>query len=150
LAGSTGAKALAIDGWTALSAYLPPKERRGLVFVDPPFEAPDEFARLAAAFAEAQRKWASGIYLLWYPIKDRSGPDALAKRLRRPGINKILRAELMLSRRPDANHLNGCGLIIVNPPWTLEDELAVLLPALVACLSQCEGGFYIDWLAREN
>ena len=75
---STRAKVLAIDGWTALSAYLPPKERRGLVLIDPPYEAPDEFARLAEALKQAQRKWASGIYLLWYPIKDRSGPDVLA------------------------------------------------------------------------
>src|SRR4051812_9943177 len=79
---STRAKALAIDGWTALSAYLPPKERRGLVLIDPPYEAPDEFARLAQAFQEARRKWASGVYLLWYPIKDKSGPVALAKRLK--------------------------------------------------------------------
>ncbi len=143
-------KALTMDGWIALSAYVPPKERRGLVLVDPPFEAADDFARLAAAFAEAQRKWATGIYLLWYPIKDRSGPDALAKRLARLGIAKILRVELTVARPTDPSRLNGCGLIIVNPPWTLEGELAVLLPALAACLGQGKGGFRLDWLAREN
>jgi 23S rRNA (adenine2030-N6)-methyltransferase len=95
---STRAKVLAIDGWTALSAYLPPKERRGLVLIDPPYEAPDEFARLAEALKQAQRKWASGIYLLWYPIKDRSGPDVLAKRLKALRIGKILRAEMTIAR----------------------------------------------------
>jgi 23S rRNA (adenine2030-N6)-methyltransferase len=144
------AKALAIDGWTALSAYVPPKERRGLVLVDPPFEAADEFTRLAAAMAAAQHKWATGIYLLWYPIKDRGGPDALAKRLARSGIAKILRAELTVRGLRDANRLNGLGLIVVNPPWTLEGELAIMLPALAACLGEGEGGFRLDWIASKS
>jgi 23S rRNA (adenine2030-N6)-methyltransferase len=149
LASSTRAKVLAIDGWTALAAYLPPKERRGLVLIDPPYEAPDEFTRLADAFAEARRKWASGIYLLWYPIKDRSGPEALAKRLKTLGIGKVLRAEMTLAPVPAAHRLLGTGLIIVNPPWTLERELAVLLPALAGCMAPGQGGFRLDWLARE-
>lgn len=149
LATSTRAKALAIDGWTALSAYLPPKERRGLALIDPPYEAPDEFARLAEAFSAAQRKWTSGIYLLWYPIKDRSGPELLVKRLKALGIGKILRAEMTTANMPAADRLIGSGLIIVNPPWTLERQLAVLLPALAAALSDGKGGFRLDWLARE-
>ncbi len=147
---SIRAKALALDGWTALTAYVPPKERRGLVLVDPPFEVTDEFTRLAEGLAQAHRKWATGIYLLWYPIKDRSGPDALAKHLKRSGIGKILRAEVTILPRPDVNHLTGCGLIIVNPPWTLESELALLLPALAKVLSQREDGFRLDWLAGEK
>jgi 23S rRNA (adenine2030-N6)-methyltransferase len=149
LASSTRAKVLAIDGWTALSAYVPPKERRGLVLIDPPYEAPDEFERLPAAFAQAQRKWPGGIYLLWYPIKDRTGPDALAKHLKALGVGKILRAELTLARVPAADRLVGAGLIVVNPPWTLEGELSLLLPALAGCLSPGEGDFRLDWLARE-
>jgi 23S rRNA (adenine2030-N6)-methyltransferase len=150
LATSTRAKAMEIDGWTALSAYVPPKERRGLVLIDPPYEAPDEFARLADAFREAHRKWANGIYLLWYPIKDRAGPDALAKRLKALRIGKILRAEITLARVPAADRLIGTGLILVNPPWTLEQELAVLLPSLAGTLAPGEGGFRLDWIAREN
>ncbi|MEX1083972.1 MAG: 23S rRNA (adenine(2030)-N(6))-methyltransferase RlmJ, partial [Xanthobacteraceae bacterium] len=150
LAGSTRAKAVAIDGWTALSAYLPPKERRGLVLIDPPFEAADEFTHLANALAQAHRKWATGIYLCWYPIKDRVGPDALAKRLKRLGVGKILRAELYVFSPPDAARLTGCGLVVVNPPWTLEGELGLLLPALARCFSQREGGFRLDWLADKK
>jgi 23S rRNA (adenine2030-N6)-methyltransferase len=149
LATSTRAKALAIDGWTALSAYIPPKERRGLVLIDPPYEAPDEFARLAESFAQAHRKWVGGIYLIWYPIKDRGGPDGLARRLQALGIGKVLRAELTIARVPAADRLIGTGLIIVNPPWTLETELSVLLPALAGCLAPGEGGFRLDWLSRE-
>ena len=70
--GDRRAKAIAIDGWTALNAYVPPKERRGLVLIDPPFEQPGDFARLARALEAAHRKWPGGIYLLWYPIKERA------------------------------------------------------------------------------
>jgi 23S rRNA (adenine2030-N6)-methyltransferase len=149
LATSTRAKVLAIDGWTALSAYVPPKERRGLVLIDPPYEAPDEFERLPKALKEAHRKWPSGIYLLWYPIKDRTGPEALAKSLKALHVGKILRAEMTTANVPAADRLIGTGLIIVNPPWTLEKQLAVLLPALAKCLAPDKGGFCLDWLARE-
>jgi len=144
-------KALEIDGWTALSAYVPPKERRGLVLIDPPFEEDNDFRRLAEGLALAHRKWATGIYALWYPIKGRTEPDALAKRLRRLGIGKILRAELVVSPLSDPSRLNGSGLILVNPPWTLESELAVLLPALATILGRGgKGSFRLDWLAGEE
>src|SRR4051812_13144716 len=127
-------KTIAIDGWTALNAYVPPKERRGLVLVDPPFEEAADFARLARALEAAHRKWAGGIYVLWYPIKGREEADALARRLRRSGIPKILRAELNI-RPQEPERLAGCGLIIVNPPWTLAGELQVLLPELAEILA---------------
>jgi 23S rRNA (adenine2030-N6)-methyltransferase len=133
-------KVVAIDGWTALNAYVPPKERRGLVLIDPPFEDSGDFARLAQGLESAHRKWASGSYLLWYPIKGRDEPDALARRLRRSGIGKILRAEVNIAGEPDPSRLSGCGLIVVNPPWTLEQELQSLLPALAAVLAGGEAG----------
>ncbi len=150
LRGDARIKTLEIDGWTALGAYVPPKERRGLLLVDPPFEEDGDFHRLSHGLAAAHRKWATGIYALWYPIKDRGEPDALAKRLRRLGIAKMLRAELIVAPLSDPVRLNGCGLIVVNPPWTLESELSVLLPALAGILGrQGNGGFKLDWLTRE-
>ncbi len=144
-------KTLQIDGWTALNAYVPPKERRGLVLIDPPFEQEREFTQMAHAFAAAHRKWATGIYLLWYPIKGRSEPDAFAKALRRLAIPKMLRAELTVASLSDPTRLNGSGLIVVNPPWMLEDELTTLLPALAALLGRGgQGGFRLDWLAGEE
>ena len=97
LRGDARAKAIAIDGWTALTAYVPPKERRGLVLIDPPFEQPGEFSRLAQGLAAAHRKWPTGIYLLWYPIKDAAEVAAFARRLARLGIAKMLRVELILA-----------------------------------------------------
>ena len=151
LAGDRRSKALAIDGWTALHAYVPPKERRGLVLMDPSFEDAGDFARLGEALEAAQRKWAGGTYLLWYPVKERAGPDALARRLRRSDIAKILRVELSLGGMRADNRLGACGLIVVNPPWTLAGELATLLPELAAILSGGSAGTHrVDWVASEK
>jgi 23S rRNA (adenine2030-N6)-methyltransferase len=120
--------------------------------IDPSFEEAADFERLGNAVVAAQRKWASGIYVLWYPLKDRAAADALAHRLRRSQIPKILRAEISLAKpRDHLGRLNACGLIIVNPPWTLEGELRLILPELVAALAQDRpGGQRLDWLAGES
>jgi 23S rRNA (adenine2030-N6)-methyltransferase len=142
---------VAIDGWTALNAYVPPKERRGLVLVDPPYEKTDDFPRLMQALAAAHRKWASGCYLLWYPIKERDAPDALARQLQRAGLPKVLRAELGVAPSSEPERLHACGLIVVNPAWTLFDELKILLPTLADVLSPAGGGTHrIDWLVGEK
>jgi 23S rRNA (adenine2030-N6)-methyltransferase len=147
LCGDVRIKTLAIDGWTALNAYVPPKERRGVVLVDPPFEAGNDFQRLASGLSGAHRKWATGIYALWYPIKGRVEPDVLAKRLRRMALAKVLRAELLVAPLGDPTRLNGAGMIVVNPPWTLENELCALLPALASILGrEGKGKFQLDWL----
>jgi 23S rRNA (adenine2030-N6)-methyltransferase len=142
-------KMVAIDGWTALNAYVPPPERRGFVLIDPPYEDAGDFPSLGQRLDAARRKWASGIYMLWYPIKGRAAPDALARRLRRSGINKILQAELNI-RAAHPDHLTGCGLMTVNPPWRLEQELRMLLPALAPILAGADSGSArIDWIAGE-
>jgi 23S rRNA (adenine2030-N6)-methyltransferase len=143
-------KTVAIDGWTALNAYVPPQERRGIIVVDPPFEEAQDFTRLAHGLETAYRKWASGIYLLWYPIKGRQEPDALARRLKRSSIARILRAELAVAATPAQGPLGGCGLIVVNPPWTLENELAAILPELVEALGSRNSNYRLDWIAGEN
>jgi 23S rRNA (adenine2030-N6)-methyltransferase len=139
LRGDRRAKVLPIDGWTALSAYVPPKERRGLVLVDPPYEEAADFARLSAALAVAHRKWRTGIYALWYPIKGREGPDALARQLRRLAIANILRSELLPGAPRAQGALAGSGLIVVNPPFTLERELHIVFPELVRLLAPDQG-----------
>jgi 23S rRNA (adenine2030-N6)-methyltransferase len=145
------ARAVSIDGWMALNAYVPPRERRGVVLVDPPYEDKDDFARLVEALVAAHRKWATGVFVLWYPIKDRKGPELIAAALRRSAVGKILRAELELSASRASSRLNGTGLIVVNPPWRLADELAQLLPALATVFRAAPGGRAdVDWLAGEQ
>jgi 23S rRNA (adenine2030-N6)-methyltransferase len=144
-------KVIAIDGWAALNAYVPPPERRGLVLIDPPYEDAADFPNLVQGLATAHRKWANGIYLLWYPVKERDQPNALARRLQRSGIGKILRTELELPASGNPARLAGCGLIVVNPPWRLEQELGVMLPKLATILAAGgSSGVRIDWIAGET
>lgn len=152
--GDARAKAVEIDGYTALNAYVPPKERRGLVLIDPPYEQPDEFERLTQALAAAHRKWPTGIYAAWYPLKNLRETAAFARSIAASGIARVLRAELTLVQA-DSERLGGSGLIVVNPPWRLEEELSVLMPALAKALgapgkSAAPGAARVDWLAREK
>jgi 23S rRNA (adenine2030-N6)-methyltransferase len=146
--GDPRVKVLLLDGWTAIRANVPPKERRGLVLIDPPFEQAEDFIKLSATLSEAHRKWPTGIYMLWYPIKDREAPDALSRRLRRLSLPKILRCEMTLGQaRADAG-LVGSGLVVVNPPFTLERDLKSLLPVFIRIFSP-QAAVRLDWLARD-
>jgi 23S rRNA (adenine2030-N6)-methyltransferase len=150
LARDRRAKAIALDGWLALNAYVPPKERRGLVVIDPPFEERDEFAHLAKAAAGAWRKWPTGIYLLWYPIKDPGGRAALARDLRAAGVSAILRAEIDVGAPTIPGRLGAAGLLIVNPPWHLDDDLGRMLPKLADLLATGAGAAArLDWIAEK-
>jgi 23S rRNA (adenine2030-N6)-methyltransferase len=131
----TQARVVDLDGWTALPAFVPPNERRGLVLIDPPFEQKDEFERLAKGFTEAFAKWPTGSYLLWYPVKSRRATDGLARHVaevagagKPPG--KCLRLEFSVAPQAASPGLVSTGLLIVNPPWTLMGELKAILPEL--------------------
>lgn len=149
LRGDRRTKALAVDGWTAAGAYVPPKERRGLVLLDPPFEDAADFTRLSTVLSVAHRKWPTGTYLLWYPVKDRGGPDALARRLKKLSVSNVLRSELTIGAPRAEGGLAGSGLIVVNPPFTLEADLQALMPALCAILSPGASA-QTGWLASES
>jgi 23S rRNA (adenine2030-N6)-methyltransferase len=131
-------KVMHLDGWTALHALVPPKERRGLVLIDPPFETPGEMERLPAEMLKALRKWPTGIYAGWYPIKDTRAVDRALAPLAEAS-RPVLRLDLLIDHPNDTTRLNGCGLVVINPPWTLADEAAILLPALAERLSR--GGY---------
>jgi 23S rRNA (adenine2030-N6)-methyltransferase len=132
----TQARVVDLDGWLALPAFVPPKERRGLVLIDPPFEQKDEFEHLADAFAQAFAKWPSGSYLLWYPVKSRRVTDILARHVAEvvdagPSPGKALRLEFSVAPQAAADAgLAAAGLLIVNPPWTLLGELKAILAEL--------------------
>ena len=128
------------DGWEAIAALLPPAERRGLVLLDPPYEAVDEFARVEAAVKLAHRRLPQGVLAAWYPVKARASVRALHDGLRAAGIGDVIAVELLLREPLDASRLNGCGLVVVNPPFGFEDAMAVLLPALLAGLGTGEAG----------
>ena len=139
------ARVVDLDGWVALPAFVPPKERRGLVLIDPPFEASDEFERMADGFATAFAKWPTGSYLLWYPAKSRRATDQLAQQVAEitasaasPG--KCLRVEFSVAPQVTGMALVSAGLLVVNPPWTLASELKIILPELEKPLGQGGAG----------
>ena len=137
----TQARVVDLDGWTALPAFVPPNERRGLVLIDPSFEQKDEFEKLADGFAEAYAKWLTGSYLLWYPVKSRRVTEALARLVAgavaasRPA-GKCLRLEFSVAPQQAGGPLTSTGPLIVNPPWTLAGELKIILPELEKPLGQ--------------
>ena len=129
-------KLTGLDGWMALKSLLPPKERRGVVLIDPPFEEEGEFERLAAGLAQALRRFETGVYLAWYPIKN---PKPIARfhgALAALDEPELLRVELMIRTASDPDRLNGCGLVVANPPFTLQGELASILPELTRRLGE--------------
>jgi 23S rRNA (adenine2030-N6)-methyltransferase len=141
------ARVVDLDGWKALAAFVPPRERRGLVLVDPPFEAKDEFERTAEGFAKAFAKWPSGTYLLWYPAKSRRAADELADRIARAlgsarPAAEGLRLEFSVAPQVAGSALASTGLLIVNPPWTLASELKTILTELTKPLGQGGAGRY--------
>jgi 23S rRNA (adenine2030-N6)-methyltransferase len=141
----TQARVVDLDGWMALPAFVPPKERRGLVLIDPSFEQKNEFERLAAGFAEAFAKWPTGSYLLWYPVKSRRATDSLARDVAAavgtgPSPGKCLRLEFSVAPQEAGAALASAGLLIVNPPYTLTGELKAILPELEKPLGQGGAG----------
>jgi 23S rRNA (adenine2030-N6)-methyltransferase len=139
------------DGYEALKALVPPKEKRGLVLIDPPFEAQEgEFRLIETALDQARSRWANGIYAIWYPIKLRQQLASFHRWLRQSGFAKVLIAELLLHPDNSALRLNGTGIAIINPPWKFDRQLEELLPALVQHLAQGRFGQQrVEWLVGE-
>jgi len=148
--GDFQARVIELDGWLALGAHLPPKEKRGLVLIDPPFEEEGEFSRLVDGLQKAHKRWPGGIYALWYPIKDRKAVLAFRKALKESGIPKLLDIGFEIRPASTEPSLDGSGMVVVNPPFTLEAELRLLLPALHRLLAIGQPSRWtIEWLAGE-
>lgn len=140
------------DGYHALEALLPPVQRRGIVFIDPAFELHDEFDRLTQAIQRAYARWPTGVFAVWYPIRQRAADKREITRLVDLGIRKMLQVELCILDNKSGNEDKtlGCGMILVNPPWQLEDELNLLVPWLWRALAyENRGGWNIRWLVPE-
>ncbi len=112
------------DGYAALKAFLPPEERRGLVLIDPPYESMDELKAMLIAFADAYRRWPTGIFLLWYPIRSATQRTLVHARFEALKIPKMLVADLAIHPDDAGLGLAGSGLIIVNPPFGADQHLS--------------------------
>jgi 23S rRNA (adenine2030-N6)-methyltransferase len=138
------------DGYAAMKALLPPKLRRGLVLIDPPYETQEaEFGAALAALAEGLERWPQGIYALWFPIKERRSLQRFLRAVERLPPKEILLAELLV--RPDNSplRLNGSAMLLFNPPWKIDAEIAAALPTLAAELGETGASHRLEWLKRE-
>jgi 23S rRNA (adenine2030-N6)-methyltransferase len=138
------------DGYERLTALLPPPERRGLVLIDPPYESDDEFERGANALIEAQRKFATGIYMLWFPIKSAAAANAFAGEVANTGVSKLLRIDIDLGTQPkgDKERLSAAGLLIVNPPFGFAEEMRQIARILAPSLGRDgPAAITVNWLS---
>ncbi|MBV8547952.1 MAG: 23S rRNA (adenine(2030)-N(6))-methyltransferase RlmJ [Alphaproteobacteria bacterium] len=137
------------NGYEALSALLPPAEKRGLVLIDPPFEQPDEFDEMADRTIAAYGRWSQGIYALWYPIKERPALWRFQEKMAASGIRKQLVAEFVFQEETRSDRLNGSGMLIINPPWQLADTLQTLYPQLHSAMRTEHQASDVRWLVGE-
>ena len=148
-AGDVQVRATQLDGWLALGAHVPPKERRGLVLVDPPFEREAEFEWLLEGAIRCARRWQGGIQALWYPLKNRAEVARFRDGLAASGVAKVLDLRLSVRAPSPEPRLDGCGVAVINPPFVLEEEMRALLPTLARLLQMDDGaGADVVWLAR--
>jgi 23S rRNA (adenine2030-N6)-methyltransferase len=148
---TTGRRGVAVgcgDGYAALKSYLPPRENRGLVLIDPPYEADTEFAAAESALRFGLSRWPNGVFALWYPIKAGTQSHRLNAALQASGLRKLLRLELTVRPADSPIGLNGSGLVIANPPWKFDTEMADALEELHAALGG-QGASRVEWLVGE-
>ncbi|MCC0030105.1 MAG: 23S rRNA (adenine(2030)-N(6))-methyltransferase RlmJ [Brucellaceae bacterium] len=141
-----------LDGWLAPGAQLPPKEKRGLVLIDPPFEQPGEFDRLAEALETGWKRWPGGVFLAWYPVKNRAQVEAFRARLRTGPVRDAVDFTIMVAdTEPGAEpSFDGCGIVAVNAPWTLAGEMRTIMTAIAPVLARAgKGRFSIERLTAE-
>ncbi|EGR0729886.1 23S rRNA (adenine(2030)-N(6))-methyltransferase RlmJ [Vibrio cholerae] len=137
------------DGFARLKASLPPQERRGLVLIDPPYELAKEYGDVVRAIAQSYKRWATGIYAIWYPVVNRCDIDDMLQGLQGLEIRKILQIELGVA--PDTNErgMTASGMIVINPPWTLESQMQSILPFLKQAIAPATGHYKVEWVVPE-
>ncbi|MCZ2158214.1 23S rRNA (adenine(2030)-N(6))-methyltransferase RlmJ [Bartonella sp. 220] len=144
-------KVLHLDGWLSLNAHLPPKEKRGFILIDPPFEKPDEFSRLIEGLMKAYRRFSGGIYALWYPVKYDKEIENFLYALYQTGIPKILQLEMRIRKSSVPPTMCGSGMILINPPYLLEEEMKKLSPFLLSRLGQDRNAqMTLKWIQKEH
>jgi 23S rRNA (adenine2030-N6)-methyltransferase len=137
------------DGYAAMRAFLPPAEKRALILIDPPYEVPDEFATITKNLSASYQKFNSGVYAVWYPIKHRPPVRDFFETLKLTKLRDVVSLELLLRDPTDPARMNGCGLLVVNPPYGLAAQAAPVLQALAEVLAEPGGGFAITRLIDE-
>ncbi|HVY16280.1 MAG TPA: 23S rRNA (adenine(2030)-N(6))-methyltransferase RlmJ [Rhodopila sp.] len=128
------------SGWEALGALLPPREKRGLVFIDPPFEARDEFTTLVAALKTGHARFSHGIHAAWYPVKQLAAVHGFHADMKASGLRDVVTIEMHLRDPVGSERLNGCGMLVINPPYRFTDIARTLVEAVLEGLGTAEPG----------
>lgn len=137
------------DGFKCLKGSLPPKERRGLVLIDPPYELAKEYKDVVTAIAQSYKRWATGIYAIWYPVVNRCDIEDMLQGLESLGIRKILQIELGVSADTNERGMTASGMIVINPPWKLESQMNEILPFLQEAIAPTTGHYKVEWIVPE-
>ena len=140
------------DAYEGLFGVIPPKEKRGLVMIDPPYEVErKDFPQLVDLIATAYKKWPTGVFAIWYPIKDRAMIDRFEKKMIKTGIRRQLICEVCVWPDDTPVGLNGCGLLVINPPWKFSEDADEALQWLFPYLRMSENGGHaaVRWLVGE-
>lgn len=138
------------DGYQSLKAYLPPKEKRGLILIDPPYEKSDEFSNLLKILPKTLQRFETGCYAIWYPIKNISSVTRFKHNLQEKISRSLLNVELTVHAENLPISLNGCGMIIINPPWKLKEQLEEILPWISSALTNSEKNYICRDLTNPN
>jgi len=151
LHGRRGVSVVCGDGYAALRTYLPPRENRGLVLIDPPYESQREFEQVVQALRFGLGRWPNGVYALWHPIKSGGEVARLHAALRRSELRKLLLLELSVRPEDSPLGLNGSGMLVVNPPWRFDEEMRMTMQELHRLLDPAgAGATRVEWLARDD
>jgi 23S rRNA (adenine2030-N6)-methyltransferase len=143
------ARAVEADGYARLNALLPPPERRGLILIDPPFEAPDEFAQAARAVGGALRRFETGIVVVWFPVKSPAAAEAFCGEVLAFAPRKALRLDVTVDASTE--RLGAAGLLVLNPPYGFAQDMADTLGQVIPRLGrEGVGRFETRWLAGEE
>ena len=138
------------NGFQQLKATLPPKERRGLVLIDPPYELKEDYDLVVKAVEEGYKRFATGVYAIWYSVVLRQQTKRIIKGLEATGIRKILQIELAIRPDSDQRGMTASGMIVINPPWTLEGQMKQILPYLTQTLvPEGTGSWKVNWITPE-
>lgn len=138
------------DGYAALKAHLPPRENRGLVLIDPPYESDAEFDRVLEGLEVAHERWPTGTFCVWYPVTGRAGPTRFRREFERSGIRRVLGITLGVRPQDAQVGMGTSGLVVVNPPWQIDARLGDLLPELHRRLApDGQGGTSVEWWVPE-
>ena len=138
------------DGLKTLDKKLPPIQKRGLILIDPSYELKADYSKVVETLESAHRRFATGIFALWYPVIDRGVTEKMLASLAETGIPKQLRIEHCITADGAVRGLTGSGMLFINPPWQLDSQAEKLLPWLNQMLSEDRGVWKVEWQAPES